>query len=169
MSKVQNIQKRICVRPEYLNSNVKNYILKKARDNYTNDCSKDIGYITNIIKILNINQNYISNSCADIVFEVELEAETIKPEIGMVFKGNVCMVFCDGILVDVKNIIKVLIPISSLKKYTLSKNSFILSDEFKDSKTKYKVINKDQEIEVCIIGSKYTKKKYACFGNIYEN
>ena len=160
------IEKRVCVRPEFLDSNIRVYIEKKIRDNYTNDCTKDIGYITSIKKIVKIKDNYLSNSCSDIVFEVIIDIENIKPDIGSIFKGNVCMIFQDGILVNVQNIMKVLIPLNSLKNYILENNEFILEESESEVQDKYKKIQINDELQVKIIGSKYTRKNYACFGEL---
>ena len=153
------IEKRVCIRPEFLDSNIHKYIEKKVRESYLNDCTKDIGYITAIKKIVKIKDNYLSNSCSDIVFEVIIDVENIKPDIGSIFKGNVCMIFQDGILINVQNIMKVLIPLSSLKGYKLIGDEFVSIEE--ESKIKI-----NDQVNVKIIGSKYTRKNYACFGEL---
>jgi DNA-directed RNA polymerase subunit E'/Rpb7 len=160
------IEKRVCIRPEFLDSNVMKYIEKKVHENYINDCTKDIGYITSIKKIVKIKDNYLSNSCSDIVFEVIIDVENIKPEVGSIFKGNVCMIFQDGILVNIQNIMKVLIPLSSLKDYNLIGNQFVLNKEKYDINNKYVKIKLKDDVKVKIIGSKYTRKNYACFGEL---
>ena len=168
MSIIHDIEKRVCVKPDCLNSKIRSYLLQKSKEYYINDCTKDLVYIIDIKKLVKIKDNFLSNSCSDIVFEIILKVETIKPDVGMVFNGKVCMIFQDGILVNIKEIMKVLIPVSVLKNYELENNIFIYKGGGEDDKVKRNEIKINDIIDVVIIGSKYSKKKYSCFGNIKE-
>lgn len=153
------IQKRICLEPEFLNSNLKKNIFDKLKKSTLNECSKEFGYILNIVKLVKIIDNYVSNASSEIVFEVMFEIETLKPEIDKVFTGDVCMVFVGGIFLNIKNKIKVLIPITSMKDYKFDQTNKI----FKKDKT---VIKQGDILNVKITGIKYSKKNYSCFGEL---
>jgi DNA-directed RNA polymerase subunit E'/Rpb7 len=151
------VQKRICLEPEFLNSKLKQNIFDKLKKSTMNECSKEFGYILNIVRLVKIIDNYVSNASSEIVFEVMFEIETLKPEIGKVFTGDVCMVFVGGIFLNIKNKIKVLIPITTMKEYKFDQALKI----FKKDKT---VIKQGDILNVKITGIKYSKKNYSCFG-----
>ena len=58
------------------------------------------------------------------------------------------------------------IPLNSLKNYILENNEFILEESESEVQDKYKKIQINDELQVKIIGSKYTRKNYACFGEL---
>jgi DNA-directed RNA polymerase subunit E'/Rpb7 len=84
----------------------------------------------------------------------------LKPEIDAVYTDKVSMIFSGGIFINIKNKIKLLIPISSLKNYKFeqSTKTFV-----KDDKT---VIKENDEIKIKITGIKYSKKNFNCFGEL---
>ena len=162
MTSIVTLERKICMDPEYLDKNINKNILIKIKDITNNECTKDIGYFINIIKINKIKDNYISPNCENI-FIVEFEAEILKPEIGKNFKGEVCMIFSGGVFLNIKNKLKVLIPSNSLKEYEFNQidNCYI-------NKKNNKTINVKDELYVSISGSKYSKKNFSCFGNLIE-
>jgi len=159
---VVNITKKISIESEYLNQNIKENILQKLKENLKNECTKENGYYINILKINKIKDNYISSNCENI-FEIEFQAEILKPEYGKIFEGEVCMIFSGGIFVNIKNKLKVLIPFSSLitHEFDTQKNSF------KHKKNKDE-IKQGNTLFVLISGTKYTKRNFSCFGTLVE-
>ena len=155
------MEKRVCIDNEYLNDDLYKHILTKIKEITDNECTKEHGYIIDVKKIIRIKDNYISNVNCDNIFIIEFEAETLKPEIGKRFLGDVCMIFPGGIFLTVKNKQKVLIPISTLQNYT-----YVPSDKmFKNDK---KNIKEGDNIMVEITGTKYSKQNFSCFGNMVE-
>lgn len=163
MSTLNLVKKRICLEPEYLDSNYKTYIFKKIKDNIENECDKEHGYFIDLKKIVKIEDNNITSN-SQIIFNVEFEVETLLPEKDKEFEGTICMVFGSGVFVNVKNKLKILLPISELSGYVYEQatNSFIS----KDKKTKYNSLKKDDVIMVKILDLKYSKKQFSCFGKI---
>ena len=102
MTSIVTLERKICIDSEYLNNSIKINILKKIKDITNDECSKDIGYFLNIIKLNKIKDNYISPNCEN-VFIVEFQAEILKPDIGKTFKGEVCMIFSGGIFINIQN------------------------------------------------------------------
>ena len=153
------IERRICVDPQYLNKNIKHAIFEKIKESSKNECTKENGYILDVIKIIKIKDNYISNVNSEIVFIVEFEVITLKPDIGKKLSGNVCMVFSGGLFINIKDKIKVLVPINSLKNYNFgpAKKNFF---------NKTNTIKEGDLISIVITGIKYSKKNFSCFGDI---
>ena len=155
------LEKRVCIDNDKLNKNIYEHILTKIKESTVNNCTKEHGYILDIKKIINIKDNYISNVNCDTIFLVEFLAETLKPEIGKKFDGQVCMIFPGGIFLNIRDKQKVLIPISTLNKYTYDP----INKNFKHDK---KIIKEGDTIKVEITGTKYSKQSFSCFGNMIE-
>ena len=155
------IEKRICLDHENLNSDIRKCIYEKIKESINNECTKEHGYILGVKRLIKIKDNYISNVNCDNIFIVEIEAYTLKPEIGKKFKGEVCMIFNGGIFLNIKNKQKVLIPVSTLKNYSYDTTN----RRFQNNK---KQISVGDEINVEITGTKYSKQSFSCFGNMIE-
>ena len=161
MTDIIKIERKICVESKFLTKDLKKYIFTKIKENAINECSKEYGYFLNIIKLIEIKDNYISSNCENI-FIVVFEAETLKPEVGKIFEGIVCMIFSGGIFINIQNKIKVLIPLSSLKDYEYNNTK-------KCFENKSRMIKENDTLSVVISGTKYSKQSYSCFGNVVEN
>ena len=160
MSKIVRIEKKVCIDSEFLSKDIKTYIFNKLKEITATECSKEHGYFLNIVKLVNIKDNYISSNCQNI-FIVVFDAEILKPEVGKIFEGVVCMIFGSGIFINIYNKLKVLIPISSISEYEYNsvKNQF---------ENKTKIIKQNDIVKVKISGTKYSKQSYSCFGTIEE-
>jgi len=111
-------QKKICVNPEFLTNDFNKYLLNVTKEEVEKEsCKKELGYILNFKKLKNIKDNYISSVNTDIVFIVECEIEVLRPEINDIFSGNVCMIYSLGLFLNIKDIMKVLIPVKTLVNY----------------------------------------------------
>lgn len=153
------LERRICIDHKYLDSNIHSYLLEKIKEVTLNECTKENGYILSIIKIVKIKDSYISNANCDNIFTILFEVENLKPENGKQFEGEVCMIFGGGIFINVKKKQKILIPISNLKNYV-----FIPTlKQFKNEKI---IIKEGDILNVEIIGTKYTKQSFSCFGKL---
>ena len=155
------MERRITLEHKYLIRNVKEHLLNKVRTITLNECSQNYGHILNINRLISIKDSFISNVNCDNVFIVNVEAETLKPEIGKILTGEVCMVFSGGIFLVVKGKQKVLIPISTLSEYTLDITNVCL----KKGKT---IIKEGSIVKVEIQGSQYRKQSFNCFGCLVE-
>ena len=154
------IERKVCVEPEFLYCDLNAKILEKVKKVFENECTQENGYILKINKISRIKDNYISNVNSSIVFIVDIDVDNLKPEIDAVYTDKVSMIFSGGIFINIKNKIKLLIPISSLKNYKFeqSTKTFV-----KDDKT---AIKENDEIKIKITGIKYSKKNFNCFGEL---
>jgi hypothetical protein len=69
------------------------------------------------------------------------------------------MIFQHGIFVDVKNKLKVLVPIKSMKTY-------VFEDDFFINKKENSKISISSELSIRIIMIKYEKKEFSCIGEL---
>lgn len=154
------IERKVCVEPEFLYYDLNAKLLEKVKKVFENECTQENGYILKINKISRIKDNYISNVNSSIVFIIDIDVDNLKPEIDAVYTDKVSMIFSGGLFINIKNKIKLLIPISSLKNYKFeqSTKTFV-----KDDKS---VIKENDEIQIKITGIKYSKKNFNCFGEL---
>lgn len=158
---LKEIEKSICVEPEFLNGDIKNHLLEKAKSTWVGKCTKEDGYILKIHSIKKIINNHISPSTTSIIFELLLKAEIMKPEIGMVVEGKVEMVVSDGIFVYVDDRIVIMVSSATIQDY-----------EFDDAKSCYidksgeKKIKTGDRVEVKITAIRYEKNNFTCIGEL---
>lgn len=155
------ITRNVCLDPRFLNQNYMAHLLKKLEIATNEECSKEYGYILGITKITKVVGNYISPANSDIVFRLIFEATILKPEVGNTISGVVCMIFEDGIFVDIGGKLNILVPVSSLPGYELSS---LLTHYSKGDKK----IGVDDKIDVVIEAVKYDKKEFKCLGSLVD-
>lgn len=147
------IRKRIFLESKYLDKKIKQHLLSKLREKMYNECTNDIGYILHIEDDIKIISN-INN-----VFIVEFNAEIFKPEPNDEYDSKICMIYKDGIFVDIKDRQKMLIPASSLKDYTYNdENNTFYKDDLH--------LSKDDIIRCKISAVRYNNRKFSCFGSL---
>lgn len=155
------LNKKICLEPEYLDNNFESHLLEKLNKVNKNECTKEYGYILNINKIIKIQDNYIAPANSNIIFNLKVEASVLKPEKDVEVEGNVCMIFNNGIFIEVIKNLKVLVLKSSLDGYKFDQQNL----EYIKNK---KVIRNGTKLKVKISGVKYEKKTFCCFGELIE-
>ena len=96
----------------------------------TGICTVEYGYIIKIIRIVDIGDNTIGTANSLVIFNVTYEAEILKPEIGQILTGTVCMIFQHGIFVNIQDKMKILIPATAMSSF-----SFDLNSSFRNFKT----------------------------------
>jgi DNA-directed RNA polymerase subunit E'/Rpb7 len=156
---IVKIKGKLSIEPKYLDKDLDIHLLNKLKKTIIGTCSYEYGYIININKIIKIFDNFIAPANSLIVFNIIYEAEVLKPKIGQYLKGTVCMVFQNGIFVNINDKMKVLVPSSFMKSYTFCKNYFINNEN--NSK-----ISINDEVTVKITRIKYEKKEFGCIGEL---
>ena len=156
------IKRQVSLKPDELTSDavggVKNNIMNKLENIIKNsECSYDNGYILEIKRIIDYNNNYISNATNMIVFTVIFEAITLNPKIGSILSGKVVSVHTSGIFVEIKEKIKVLVAESSMEGmiYDPNTSSYVSKDY---------CINKNDIVNIKITDIRYQNKKISCIG-----
>jgi DNA-directed RNA polymerase subunit E'/Rpb7 len=129
------------------------HLLTKIIEETFGECSKEHGHILSVKRIMEILNN------EDTIFSVRFEADTLKPEAGAKFTGVVCMVYKDGIFVNVAEKQKMLIPAITLKGYTFDD----VTGTYVKGKTK---IKEGDEIQVVVTAVKYNKQSFSCVGSL---
>ena len=147
------IERRVYLEPKYLDENIMTHLLKKVSTTTIGECTKDYGYILSVNKIVQILNN------EDTIFTLLFDADTLKPETGSKLDGIVCMVYKDGIFVNVLNRQKVLIPSVTLKNYSFDE---ILATYVGSNSN----IKQGDKITVIISAVKFSKKGFICVGSL---
>jgi DNA-directed RNA polymerase subunit E'/Rpb7 len=148
-----NITKRVYLNPNCLDTNILTHLLNRIIEITKDDCTKEHGHILSVNRIIKILNN------EDTIFTVLFEAETLLPIEGSTFSGKVCMVYKDGIFLQILSKQKMLIPSKSITNYSYKEetNSYVNNN---------KTIKEGDEINVIVTASQYTKKNFSCIGKL---
>ena len=155
---MMTILQKIPIDNKYLYRNVREHLLEKTKTMMEGTCSKENGYIIEVKEIEEIIDNIIAPATSTVFFTVKYRANILKPVIGEVVKGKICMIFQYGIFVDIMNIMKILIPATSMDNFEYNNN------EYDDNKGN--VLSKGKEVSIKIISFKYEDKQFSCIGDI---
>ena len=156
------IEKKISLESKYLNSNIKKHIFDTTKQLLFSNCSKEHGHIIDVIKLVEIMDHEIDRANCSNIFTVKIEIENIKPEVGAVMTGNVCMLYKDGIFIEIiKGKQKMLIPKLYLKDYTFNDTIPCYEGE--------KTIKEGDTISAKITACQYNNKTFNCFGSIVSH
>ena len=128
---VATITKRIILESNCIDKQILDHVLNKLNDTVLKDCSREHGYILKILEITRIIEHFIERSNSQNIFVVEFKAEVLKPVEGLRIKANICMVYKDGIFLNIMDKQKMLIPKSNLTEY-----------DFDDTNNMYAIANK---------------------------
>lgn len=156
------ISETIPINPYYLDNNIKTHMLNLLKQDIQGTCTLSNGYIISVNKIIELGDNIISSANSFIIFNIKYEITYIKPEIQKVYYGKVCMILENGIFVYIENMLKILIPSTTLKyvKYKIDTNTFSNEDI---------TINIGYDIYVEITAIKYETNMFRCIGKMVEN
>ena len=156
------IEKKICLNSKYLNSNIYKHLLDTLINITSEMCTQD-GYILKINRIVDILNHTIGRTNNDNIFNIKFEATIFKPQKDMKVTGTVCMIYKDGIFINIIDKQKMLIPTNNLKEYEYIEKSNI----YKHKNTK-NIITIGDNIKCIIKAVGYINKSYSCFGEILE-
>ena len=157
------IQKQVCIEPKFMDSNIMSHITEELTKVCCRECNKDYGYIIKINRIIKVLDNYI-NMDSNIVFDIIFEASCLNPKPEKILTGKVCMVFADGIFIDVIKKMQILVPKQFIVGYTFNKKSNI----FVNDKNEENNIGEGKELRVKITASQYNNQRFSVFGTIVE-
>lgn len=157
------IQKQVCIEPKFMDSNIMTHITEELTKVSCRECNKDYGYIIKINRIIKVLDNYI-NMDSNIVFDIKFEASCLNPKPEKILTGKVCMVFADGIFIDVIKKMQILVPKQFIVGYTFNKKSNL----FVNDKNEENNIGEGKELRVKITASQYNNQRFSVFGTIVE-
>jgi hypothetical protein len=109
------ITRPVSLESRFLTSKYREHILATIVKYSENECSLKHGYILQVTGLEKIISNGVASGSSENVFIVNFSADVIKPEIGKVVTGTVCLIFEGGILVSVADRFKVTIPAHALE------------------------------------------------------
>lgn len=157
-----SITKNIVLEPKYLNGFIEKTLLDRIRHIYEGRCIKRYGYFVDIQKLVRIIDNRITKFTGNVEFNVEFLAVTLLPIAGAMVDALVCMVLPTGVLVEVESMMNVMLTVNNLKKsdYHYCPGENVFSDESGN------VIEKGDNIKVCITNVKYDNGKFICIGKL---
>lgn len=153
---IKQIEKSICIEPEFLSSGIKKALISKVMDTCIGKCTKEDGYIIKIHSILGITDNYISPSTTSIIFKIRLKAEVLKPEIGSIFEGVITKIIPQGLFLCVQDKLNIHIPLAQMSGYEYDKKGVL--------KNGTNVINVGENITTNITAIRYEKFTFNCIG-----
>lgn len=153
------MEKKICVEPKYLNENIREYLLEKVKKDYLLQCDSEKGYIVKIYDNIQILDNTVATASPNVFFRIRFQVKALKPEAGCDYEGKVCMIFPQGIFVEVLEKMKVLVPVDKLGNYKYVKGDNI----FQNGKKK---IERGQSVQVMIDLIRYEKQNFSCIGSL---
>lgn len=157
--------------PDELSGNLREKIYTKLKTKFAGRCDKEYGYIDSIKPNFEILENKISSTSGEIMFKVDFEIETLRPEIGKEFSGTICMVFVHGFFVQIAENMKVLITGKTLDGFTYNKIEKCFEKEVVSKKKKEKkkiVYRQGDKLTVVIEQIQFENKNFHCSGLIKE-
>lgn len=154
---IVRIKQEVSLEHKHLTSKLKTHMFEKIKTMMTGKCTVDYGYIIKIIKIVDIGDNTIGTANSLVFFNVTYDAEILKPEIGQILTGTVCMIFQHGIFVNILDKMKVLIPATAMSSFSFENSSFVGNDL---------TITDGVELNIRITMIKYEKKVFSCIGEL---
>ena len=140
MSNYKTLEFDIHVQPIYLNNNIKKHIIDSILTEKR--CTEKNGYIMDIKEIISIQPLPISSTCVCPIFRVKCVCLSLLPEKGVKLVAKVTKIIPQGIF--------------------LSHGSIALLLPNTNFNGNFKNVNINDEMEVEITDTKYTKHEFQC-------
>ena len=156
------LRKRVKVKPEYLDSNLINYITLILQKQLKGSCDNEYGYILNVNKLNRIIDNKISRANSDIIYMVDVDVDILKPKVGDTYEGSVKLIIEHGLILEVESYLNIFIQTDKLTGYTISDDN----EYFKGDNGDKGDIKLGSNIKVGILGVKYNDGNFDCFGQL---
>jgi DNA-directed RNA polymerase subunit E'/Rpb7 len=146
------LTKRIIIKPSEFTENITDLIKQKIKNL---PCTKDYGYVIDILKILSYESMISRNNGYNIV-TAQIKAHTFLPIVGLEIDCIVNMIFPQCIFATFINI-KIVIPVSELEDFTYE------NQQFKNADT---VIQIGDSIKVKILNTRFKQKNFSCIAKL---
>lgn len=159
------ITRRICLHSRFLDHNIKHHLLRELSNATKGECSKDHGHIISVKGINRIVDHKIGRANSDNVFTIEFQALTLNPKVGTEVLGTVCMIYKDGVFINIMDKQKMLIPTTSL-----TGDDVVLG--FDESTGNYNISDRSikvgDDIDATITASQYSNGFFSCLGALKD-
>jgi DNA-directed RNA polymerase subunit E'/Rpb7 len=154
----KTITRWIKINPQYIGKGLDSHVYEEIEKQMKNECDEESGHVIRVLSVSDIIDNRIQNSSSEMVVLVKFEIEIFKPCTDMVVDSIIKAIYPDGILVQARDIQKILIPVLSYKdKYVLENNILIGTDA---------TISTGDTINVLITAVRYDDHCFSCLGVI---
>jgi len=179
MKRTAEIKKTLCVGANVMDANIIKTIVRLFRQKYEKTCDEEDGIIVSIDKMTNLT-NVISKDSCHIHFTATFQAQTVKPEKGLVVSFTPTLILPKGIFGKLYDSISLFVPDEYIKgwtfkgdKYVSNESNQLENEENKDNQDdkdnnnnkdnqENKNITKDHEVKVMIHDIKFNTTKYNC-------
>jgi DNA-directed RNA polymerase subunit E'/Rpb7 len=159
MLRRQLLSRTISLEPSLLNRDIINHIFVKAKEAWEGKCTKDEGFIIKIHGVSKIVDNYVSPATSGLIFDLLLDVETMKPQVGDVFeKQSVAQIIPQGVFTS--GIAVVFVPITDFSGFGFVDGELINDDGRK--------VKKDDILKVEITATKYDRNNFKYIGRLKE-
>ena len=156
-------QKSICLEPKCLGKGLKESLLLQAKSSFIGKCSKEDGYVLDIVSIVEIVDNHISTSNSSPIFDLKLVAKLLRPEVGDELSATVNMVRQEGIFCRCEDKLNIFIPIKQLQdQYVFDRTQGL----YKKLSDNTQTIGIKDTVNVHITAVRYSKNNYTCIANL---
>jgi DNA-directed RNA polymerase subunit E'/Rpb7 len=145
-----NIKHRMVLPCSGLHRELKRVLLEQLTEDVVGKCVQEYGHIVHVVRIHKILHYEISRVDSSLIFVIEYVARVLNPRIGMVSRGEICMVYPEGLFVNIQGYQKVLIPSQTLAE--VSVDTFEVGDM----------------IDVELTAVKYTGNYFNCIGRLKD-
>jgi DNA-directed RNA polymerase subunit E'/Rpb7 len=135
--------------------NIKESIYNEIDIKCKDFCSQDIGYIIQFNGIKNIKGNHINRCGNKILFLVDYEVDTFKPEIGDVLNVDIIHIFEEGIILSYINKVRILVP----KQHLIDVGYY-----FEDGT--YNGWQMGDNIDIVVDKIRYEKSRFDCIADL---
>jgi DNA-directed RNA polymerase subunit E'/Rpb7 len=150
----KTLRQKVNIHPSYLNQNLEQQVFKKLDSELTGTCTYENGYVICVERKIDILNNQLITD-GHVLCDTEFTVRTLKPFVGQVLEGTACMIFADGIFVEVHKM-KVLVPANKIKGYKYDETT----GEFVGEKS----ISQGQDVKVKLDQIKYDQRGFNCIG-----
>ena len=115
MTSLVTLSKRLQILPENLNQNYKENIEKQLRLELKGECYENLGSFIELVKIKKISNNRIENTSSIVTVKVVYAIIVFLPVLQMTYEGKIIAIFPDGILLELFEVQKFLVPSKTYK------------------------------------------------------
>ena len=119
MLKARQITKTVTVPPSALGPGIAEYVADQIQQYEMQTCSKREGIIIRVHDEIVLSTPTISNANSEVEVDVRFTADTLLPENGDAFTGKVWKIFSEGVFLQVRDILQILIPAKSIPGYEM--------------------------------------------------
>ena len=112
MTSIQRVVKTVECIPDL--HDVDSPLLDHFRRRYENTCTKECGYILEVVRVPKVLRRRLSAYNGNLIAECEIDVRCLLPQAGQRVQGVIKQIFAQGMIVWVHDCMKVFVPHSGL-------------------------------------------------------